>query len=152
MPAPLDEADARLLAAYRSTTWTVEGSPLRIRIGRPAAGPLSLPCAIVTAYNPRSELATAAENAAADRRLRLRLERAGTPFARTLARARPAAASEWDEPGYLACGVTLPDAAELARSFGQNAIVWIGSDAVPTLIATRAGFCGAEVGAPLPPS
>lgn len=42
---------------------------------------------------------------------------------------------QWpDEPGLLVGGMTLSEARELARRFGQNAMVHAGSDALPGLV------------------
>lgn len=93
-------------------------------------------CAVfITAHNPFSEPLSKAENQAANAQLRQRLVELTSHL-------YPAAGTdpggEWPpEPGYLALGVPLAAAQQLGREFRQNAIVWIGADAVPELVLLR---------------
>ena len=41
------------------------------------------------------------------------------------------------EPSIFAVGLPLEDARRLGDAFGQDAIVWVGSDAVPQLVLLR---------------
>jgi hypothetical protein len=144
---PTAVADAELLGAYAATTWWLRlpAGDLPLRVGTPLTAPVSFPAAVVTAYNPASRPCRPAANRASDRRLRERLRSLGLQAHAVLARA-PGAAREWDEPGHLVVGVDLGTALRLGREFAQNAIVWIGEDRLPILLATRPGFCGAAVG------
>lgn len=91
--------------------------------------------AFVTACNPGSRLTSAADNRA--RRLALEdlLRAQGWPF---LAGEGVHPAGGW--PAEASCfilGVPCDLAQDLARRFGQNAIVWCGPDAVPQLLLLR---------------
>lgn len=146
------EGDGALLESYRATRWTVSGpsGPVEVRVGRSVSGAgLPLPAAIVTAYNPYSELRSPDENEAARRRLEADLGDAGIGFLPSLAHGAGPDASRWDEPGALMTGIDLDTGVELGRRYEQNAILWIGEDAVPVLVASRAGFAGAEPGVQL---
>lgn len=137
-------SDRDLLAAYRSTLWTVEraGDDLVVRPGSPAP-PALRPSAIVTAYNPASRHLPAHENRRADAALRARLGALGLPALRTLAHGSEPG---WDEPGWCVPGDVRDIVVSLASELGQNAIVWIGPAGEVTLACTREGFCGARVG------
>ena len=41
------------------------------------------------------------------------------------------------EESYLVLGISLKEAREIGHKYQQNAIVWIGSDAIPELIMLR---------------
>ena len=140
-------SDAALLAAYRSTAWSVEapGGALEVRIGHAAPAALR-PAGIVTAYNPASEPRAAAENRRADARLHARIAAAGVRAWRTLARGADDPAGAWDEPGWCIPGEVRDLAVSLGAEFGQNAIVWIAADGAVTLVTTRDGFCRTAVG------
>ena len=46
--------------------------------------------------------------------------------------------NSWEaEESYLVLGITLEVAKEIGKKYEQNAIVWIGSDAIPRLILLR---------------
>jgi hypothetical protein len=133
--------DAALAAAYLGTTWSVRaaGGSRRLSPGRPLPAGFP-PCAIVTAYNPASVPLSRAENRAALRRLRDRLDVAWLP-ARAHGRPR-----EWDEPGFALVGAdVLPLAVALGTELGQNAIVWADGDGV-RIVVTRPGFGGLAPG------
>jgi len=137
-------SDRDLLAAYRTTTWTVETADedLLVRPGQSAPVPLR-PSAIVTAYNPASRAASPAANRRADAALRARLDALHLPALRTLAHGSSPA---WDEPGWCIPGPVREIAVSLAAGLGQNAIVWIDAAGDVTIVVTRDGFCGARVG------
>lgn len=146
------DGDARLLDSYRATRWTVTtpAGPVEVRVERSVAGTgLPLPAAIVTAYNPWSELRSRGENEAARQRLETELSRVGLDFLPTLAHGTGPEASSWDEPGALVDDIDADSAVRLGTRYGQNAIVWIGEDGVPVLVASRPGFAGAAPGATL---
>lgn len=146
------DGDVDLLDSYRATRWTVStpAGPVEVRVERSVAGTgLPLPAAIVTAYNPCSELRSRDENEAARNRLETELTRAGLDFLPTLAHGMGPDASNWDEPGALVTGIDSDAAVRLGRRYEQNAIVWIDEDGVPVLVASRPGFAGAAPGATL---
>lgn len=144
--------DRALLAAYRATRWEVrlEEQTLELRVGRPAPLPPALrPAAVLTAWNPASELRSPARNRAAQRRLRAELDGLGLALLPARARGTGPDADLWDEPGFLACAAPLAAVTDLAGRYGQNAILWIGDRGVPELRASRPGFCGRRPGDPL---
>lgn len=137
--------DRALLDEYLATTWAVwsgSGAPLEVRPGARAPSALS-PSAIVTAYNPASELRDEGENARADEALRARLDALDVRVSRTVAKGSD---PRWTEPGWCALALPRDAAVALAADFGQNAIVWIDAAGEVTIVVTREGFCGARVG------
>jgi hypothetical protein len=97
--------------------------------------------AIITAYNPYSEIQPSAEN--------------GRMQAALAAEIKPKSIAcfdaigsdpegEWDpEPSTLALGISLVDAERLADQFGQNAFIWINT--ADAFVSLRLRF---EIGAP----
>lgn len=147
--------DAQVVAAYHSTTWTVDApsGPLAVRPGQPlGGGELPLPAAVVTAFNPRSELRSNAENRRANEALADELRRWGVPHRPALAHGGGPSADRWDEPGFLVGGRSLGEMISLAARFDQNAILWIGEDGVPAIVSARAGFAGSVPGEVLSPT
>jgi hypothetical protein len=143
--------DADLLAAYFATRWVVprESSPLEVRLGTPFAAHDLLPCSILTGCNPRSELRSEAENAAANQRLLSEIVESGGIARGALALGTGPDAERWTEPGFLVTALELSEAVDLGTRFRQNAIVWISADGIPVLVVTRRGFAGLEAGARL---
>ena len=139
-----------LIAAYRAAEYQVtvgaglDSSALILRIDE-YSEPLSRLftvsgdrcAAFITACNPFSMLQSHEENLVACARLRVRLERltrAGWIFegeGYSSSGAWPA------EKSFLALGLDLETSQALGREFGQNAIVWTDSDAIPRLILLR---------------
>ena len=136
-----------LITAYACTRWEVEtaAGAREIRIGREAPAELRR-TAILTGWNPRSLRRPQHENEAANRHLATRLLRAGATLAAAVALAPDDPAGRWREPGFLVRGISREEAARIAARYGQNAIVWIGDDAVPVLVTARHGFGGAGTG------
>jgi hypothetical protein len=131
--------DERLIDAYRATVWTVEldGARLEVRIGVPCPLDIALlPGYIITACNPGSVPTDPARNSAANSRLLARLTGIDAMVAPAVAREPGSDDDRWTEPGFLIGGVPRTTVVELAGEFGQNAIVGIGTDAVPELIIT----------------
>ncbi len=93
-------------------------------------------CAVfITACNPGSQPQSLAANRAADVRLRAELSRHTDQIIEGTG-SDPSGA--WPpEPSLLALGVELDVAEALGRQFGQNAIVWVGADAIPRLMLLR---------------
>ncbi|HEX8670343.1 MAG TPA: DUF3293 domain-containing protein [Longimicrobium sp.] len=137
--------DEALRAAYLETSWSVRapGGTLRLAPGRPAPRPLR-PAAIVTAYNPASVHASAAENRAAARRLLAQVVALGVPCLPARAQAPDA---RWNEPGVALLGpAALAAAVRLGIEWGQNAILAVDDAGLVSLVATRPGFCGRDPG------
>lgn len=91
--------------------------------------------AFITAANPCSEINTAAENTRRQDELKADLQ------ALTIT-GIPATAidpeGDWpDESGFLAIGITKPDAVALGEKYEQNAIVYSQQDAIPRLVLLR---------------
>ncbi|MCE7917081.1 MAG: DUF3293 domain-containing protein, partial [Nitrosomonas sp. PRO5] len=86
----------------------------------------------VTACNPASEVATSQENQSAMARLYERL----ACYSNHIYRGTGIDPSgEWPaEESLLALGIDLSIAKKIGDEFGQNAIVWIDSAAIPHLV------------------
>ena len=91
--------------------------------------------AIISAYNPYSELLSDAENLAAHESLRNSLIHHATPGIESL-NIDPSGA--WPvEKSFFIPGIDINAAKSLGQQFRQNAIVWIDRDAIPRLILLR---------------
>jgi hypothetical protein len=132
-----------LIDAYLATDYRVgsRADSFILRIGEhsPALAALCERCgeqsaAFISACNPYSERQIAAVNAAAHARLCVELECRGMLF---IEGAGVAPAGKWQEQSVLVLGVSLDTAKDLGRRFEQNAIVWIGPDAIPQLCLLR---------------
>lgn len=140
-------SDSDLLAAYQDTVWSVDAPDGRVTVRSGTRAPAALrPSAIVTAYNPASQLQSPEENRRADEALLARIRALGLPHRRTLAHGTGGDPAAWDEPGWCLAGDTRVAAVTLGRDFGQNAIVWIDLDGEVAMVCTRDGFGGARVG------
>ena len=138
------EIPSELLAAYQATEYWVGGEPgaFCLCVEQYSATLAQLlhqskrACAaFISAHNPFSKPSTARANGAAHERLRQELVRQS---ARLIEGAGRDAAGRWPaEKSFLAIGLGLEASREVGKRFGQNAIVWAGSDAVPRLILLR---------------
>ncbi len=95
--------------------------------------------AFLTAYNPRGALQPEAANHLAHAQLATQIAQLGHEV---IAGAGSAADSEkgggWAaEESYFALGMALETAKAMGTHFDQDAIVWVGADAVPQLILLR---------------
>lgn len=130
--------DEKLLKAYADALYRIE-SELDFKVGTYSAGLRALHDAhgarhshFITAFNPRSQRLTDAQNAARHAELGRRLDELG---AKRLAAAGLDPQGGWPlEPGYLVFDLSPETALELGRAYGQNALVGIGPDAIPRLI------------------
>jgi len=138
-------SDTDLLRAYGATTWRVAtaGGPVELRLGAPT---VLRSLAILTAYNPRSELRAREPNEAANARLAADIVRAGGSAAPALALGTGDDADAWTEPGFAVSGLDLASVVALGVRYGQNAIVWVDEAGRAGLVVTRSGFCGYDVG------
>ena len=93
-------------------------------------------CAVfITAFNPFGQKQDDAANEAAHARLGKQL-RAASDHVSEGEGADPA--GQWPvEKSFLAFGIDAEAARELGRHFEQDAVVWIGKDAVPQLLLLR---------------
>ncbi len=132
------------IAAFHATDYRVDAAPAAfvLRIGEhspPLAALLrahaAAGAAYLTAWNPSSTQAPAADNAAAQAALMAALSDRAT---RVIAGWGADPEGRWPpEASLLAVGLSLADAKALADRFGQDAFVWSGDDARPQLILLR---------------
>ena len=91
--------------------------------------------AFLTAWNPYSNETEAVDNEDANDALKRALKDEQIIFYEGIGEDP---AGEWlGEPSVLALGISHEKAVSIGRSFNQNAIVWIGSNAVPELQLLR---------------
>lgn len=141
--------DPSLVHAYRETHYRVNGPPgpschpgltllvdehsleladLHLKYGVDCS-------AFITACNPHSVAITDAANQARHANLASYLQKSGLTYLEGIGQ-HPH--NEWPgEPSYLVLGLALQDAKALATELEQNAFVWSGEDAVPTLVLLK---------------
>ncbi|TPQ30929.1 DUF3293 domain-containing protein [Cupriavidus pinatubonensis] len=137
------EIPREIIQAYLETYYHVHGSaPTTLKVGEanPVLAALhetaDVGCsAFITAWNPYSERQELARNLERQQALVHTLLQCGFHFIDGIGQ-HPA--NGWPaEESFLTLGLALDDAKALGTQFGQNAIVWSGSDAVPQLILLR---------------
>lgn len=127
-----------LLQAYANALYRIDGI-LDFRIGEHNKQLEQLHAArgaahshFITAFNPASRRLPAEENAARHDELGKRLDALGVA---KVAAAGLDPSGQWPpEPGYLVFDLALDVVLSLGRRYGQNAVVSIGTDAVPRLV------------------
>lgn len=128
-----------LLAAYRETEYRVHGfGGFTLLVGQrsSALGAIYASYAVgsaafITAFNPFSMSLSPSENEARNDALRDVVFSAGLRFMEGIGQ-HPT--NGWPGEGsLLILGGDLPQMRALGAEFGQNAIVWVGRDAVPGL-------------------
>lgn len=139
-----DDIAPEKLSAYLGThfRYSAFGQEITLRVGQhsPETQLLALKlghdCAVfITAYNPMGTAQPAADNIAANRRLADRLF-GMTPHVFDGAGYDPS--GNWEaELSFMAFGVGRAVATTLGAGFSQDAVVWIGADAIPELLLTR---------------
>lgn len=139
----MSAARERWLPVYRRAVYRVGDveSGFTLSPDQPSAGLRALfaehgvdTAAFLTACNPGSRALGAAANAERTARLDAELAARGLQW-----RAGEGADPDGDwppEPSRLVLGMARDQAQALARAFGQNAMLWIGPDAVPRLVWT----------------
>ena len=91
--------------------------------------------AFLTAYNPRGTEQSKAANVKAHAELAANLREMGLPVIEGSGSEK---GSKWPaEKSYFALGLALEPAEAIGRHFDQDAIVWVGADAVPLLVLLR---------------
>jgi hypothetical protein len=132
-----------LIDAYRETHFRVlEPVPFVLRIGEFSQILKDLyrdksfsSAAFLTAWNPYSNETEVVDNEKANDALKHALKDEKITFYEG---AGQDPAGQWPaEPSVLALGLSREKAISIGRDFHQNAIVWIGSDALPVLELLR---------------
>lgn len=133
-----------LIASYLCANYQIGTGPdsisLRIdQFSEPLAKLLissGQPCAaIISAHNPYSRRLSNEQNLAAHESLRNFLSQHSYPTIESL---NTDPAGLWPvKKSFFVLGLDLNTAQPLGQQFDQNAIVWIGSDAIPHLILLR---------------
>ena len=91
--------------------------------------------AFITAYNPRGAFQSDEANAQAHSELAFMLQQLGH---KVIEGSGSEKGSKWPaEKSYCAFGLTLEPAKAIGTHFNQDAIVWVGEDAIPQLILLR---------------
>ena len=91
--------------------------------------------AFLTAFNPRSTIQPDKANDQAHDRLAAKLQELGI---QAIEGSGSEEGTEWPaEKSYFALGLALEPAKAIGTHFDQDAIVWVGPDAVPQLILLR---------------
>jgi hypothetical protein len=91
--------------------------------------------AFLTAYNPQGTIQSDAANDQAHAELARKLQELGL---QVIEGSGSEEGTDWpSEKSYFALGLDLEYAKEIGTHFNQDAIVWVGSDAVPQLILLR---------------
>lgn len=119
---------------YRRSEYRI-GAPLNLtlRVNQPAMGLPDGPWAFLTAWNPRSEPRTEAENRAKQLELETLLRSEGI---RCIPGLGYDPLQEWaDEECILALGLHREQALEVGRMFGQNAVLVGVGDGIVELLA-----------------
>ncbi|MES3020219.1 MAG: DUF3293 domain-containing protein [Pseudomonadota bacterium] len=131
------------LQSYQSALYRVDAEPpfmLSLGMASEALGafyksPDAASAAFITAHNPFGAPLPEAEN------VRRNAELEAVIKARSLryfCGAGQDIKGEWpDEPSFLILGIALEAAKKLGQQFEQNAILWCGADATPTLVLLR---------------
>lgn len=132
--------DQGLIRAYRATNYMVFADPpFALRIGEHSAmlarilEERAVSCAAyITAWNPKGVAAAQVTNEAAQQRLRVEVEELGFECLSGEGRGE---IGDWPpEASFLILGCSRSRAKKLGHQFKQNAVVWIGPNAVPELI------------------
>ncbi len=91
--------------------------------------------AFLTAYNPRGDIQSDEANVRGHIKLAGLLRDRGIKSVEGSGKGKR---SKWPaEMSYFALGLQLDAAKQIGRHFDQDAIVWVGADAVPQLILLR---------------
>jgi hypothetical protein len=91
--------------------------------------------AFLTAYNPRGTVQSHEVNDQAHAQLAVKLQELGL---QVIEGSGSEEGTEWPaEKSYFALGLALEPAKAIGTHFDQDAIVWVGPDAVPLLILLR---------------
>ena len=139
----MTEIPSDLIMAYKTTNFRVlEPREFTLRVGQHSTElhelyvELGVTCAgYLTAWNPFSKEALELENEYAQRQLLRRLSLEGFPALNALG-INPSGGWQGEDSVFVP-GLDLERAISLGNEFGQNAIVWVGHDAIPQLVLLR---------------
>jgi hypothetical protein len=140
---PESSIPADLIQAYTRTIYDVDGpSPFSLLLGRPSTELKHLyttfrcDCAIyLTAWNPKSQLLSEAENQSRQKELETEIQILQLPIVPGFGRDP---VGEWPpEANVLILGLSLEIGMSLGRKYDQNALVWCAADTIPNLILLR---------------
>jgi hypothetical protein len=132
-----------LITAYRATRYRVFASPdFELAVGQRSDALADLyrkhaasSAAFLTAWNPEGNLQNESANREAFARLQ---ERVTSLSVKVISGFGEDPDGAWaGEESLLALGLGREIACEIGAEFRQNAIVWVGADAVPELILLR---------------
>ena len=135
--------DTETIAAYRAAHYTVlvpEPFVLHPRVVSSRLAEL-MACekascaAFITAWNPFSQIATEADNSAAQQALLVDLVALGLTY--FMGFGKDPSGSWPGEESLLVLGLSNEQARDLGMKYGQNAILWTGLDACPELVLLR---------------
>ncbi|MGF6637029.1 DUF3293 domain-containing protein [Paraburkholderia sp. MM6662-R1] len=135
--------DQATVKAYLETHYRVEHDvPMTLIVGKPNPSLAALheaahveSSAFITACNSFSRVCDVEVNVRRQEALARELTQLGLKFINGVGQ-HPS--GDWPgEPSFLVLGVSLEDAKELGERYDQNAIVWVGHDAVPQLMLLR---------------
>lgn len=140
----MTEISAKLIAAYRATDYVavLPAGPAILRVDTPCPALKAYlaqteveTAGVITAYNPYSEAREADDNRTAHAALKETLKAMGLA---TLPCDGTDPTGHWPtEHGLLVPGIGRAALRGLATAFGQNAVLWIEADGVPTLELLR---------------
>ena len=132
--------ERELQIAYANTSYRLlERADIVLRVGQFNLELLSLfdefgtkTAAFVTAWNPFSTPLPLAENQKRNQDLLFWIQERGLLCFEGIGEGDD---GEWPgEESYLIIGIDRPKALEMGKLFNQNAIIWVGSSAVPELL------------------
>ena len=135
--------DRVLIQAFLETDYRVDAPTamtLRVGVANPLLADLYKAWSIessafITACNPFSQAFDAAANVERQEALARELRQQGLAFIGGIGQ-HPS--NNWPgEPSFLVLGLSLQAAKALGTRHEQNAIIWCGADAVPTLVLLR---------------
>lgn len=128
------------LKAYQEAIFSihVDGKSIAFQVNKPSSeiellmSSHGATCAaLITAYNPYSQVQANEQNELAQAQLAQKLSHLGAKY--LIGDGRDAAGL-WDpEPSLFVFNISLSGAENLAAEFGQNAFVWIEKSRIPTL-------------------
>jgi hypothetical protein len=132
-----------LVDAYLKAEYQVQATPafvLKIDRYSPELKALYMAChensaAFITAFNPASEALTLAENLARNAQLEQRIVAMHCDYVHGSGKCADDAGI--GELSFLLLGIDQTAAIELGQQFGQNAIVWCASNALPQLLLLK---------------